>query len=124
MPGAWSIVNNASNPRRIMRNDVALQKRIEELERENRALRHAASQPGKRNAIVVTESSYQGHPTISFDGPGRPFTLGLRKAAVVLYCLEEVRQFVARHNGEIKNMEILPSTAGSFGIKAPTDVQI
>lgn len=90
-----------------MKDEDELRKRIEALEQENQALREAASRPGKRNIIVLTEGSYQGHPTINFDGAGRPFTLGLRKAAVVLYCADHVKRFVNRHKGEIRDFEIV-----------------
>lgn len=105
-----------------MNGDDDLKKRIEALEKENRALRDVVSNPAKRNVIVVSEGSYQGHPTITFEAGGRPFTLGLRKASVVLYCAEHVRRFVARNKGEIKDWEIVRGSDGGGGGKA--DVQI
>ena len=95
-----------------MQPEDELKKKIEALEQENRALRDAVSHPGRRNVIVVSEGSYQGHPTITFEAGGRPFTLGLRKAAVVLFCSERIKEFVSRHKAEIKDWEIVRGTDG------------
>jgi hypothetical protein len=101
-----------------------LHKRIEALEQENRALRETVNRPGKRNVIVVTEGTYQGHPTITFEAGGRPFTLGLRKLSVVLYCSEWVKIFVSRHKGEIKDWEIVRGNGGDGEGEARSDQQI
>jgi hypothetical protein len=85
-------------------NNEELTKRIEALERENRALREL--QP-KEKVIIVTEGSYQGHPTISFEASGRPFTIGLRKAAILAHCHDVVRNFVRNHNAELRNHEVI-----------------
>jgi phosphoenolpyruvate synthase/pyruvate phosphate dikinase len=97
-----------------------LRKRIEALERENKTLREAPGRPTKANAIVVTEGTYKGHPTITFEVTGRPFTLGVRKAAVVLYCVDHVRSFVSRHKAEIQDREIVrgSDTDGESGDRA------
>lgn len=105
-----------------MNEEDDLKKKIEALEKENRALRDAVTNPSKRNVIIVSEGSYQGHPTITFEAGGRPFTLGLRKASVVLYCREHVQRFVSRHKGEIKDWEIVRGSDGSGGGKS--EVQI
>ena len=113
-------------PLTTMKDEEELKKKIEALENENRALRDAVSRPlGRRNVIVVTEGSYQGHPTISFEASnGRPFTLGLRKAAIVLHCAEQVKRFVAEHKGEIKDWEIVRGSAGGRESDGKTDLQI
>ena len=95
-----------------MKPEDDLKMKIEALEQENRALRDAVSNPEKRKVILVSEGSYQGHPTITFEAGGRPFTLGLRKAAVVLFCSEHVKGFLSRHKAEIKDWEILRGTSG------------
>jgi len=107
-----------------MKDEDDLKRKIEELERENRALRSAVAGTGKRNVIVVSEGSYQGHPTITFEVSGRPFTLGLRKASVVLYCSELVEIFVKRHKGEIKDLEIVRGSADNEDKNGKADVQI
>lgn len=107
-----------------MKDEDDLKKNIEALERENRALRDAVSNPAKRNVIIVSEGSYQGHPTITFEAAGRPFTLGLRKAAVVLYYTEQVKQFVSRHAAEIRDWEIVRGNDGGRQTAGRTEVQI
>lgn len=107
-----------------MNDEDELRKKIEALENENRALRNAVSRPGKRNVIVVTEGIYQGHPTISFEAGGRPFTLGLRKASVVLYCADLVKKFIGRHNAEIKDWEIVRGSDGGEESEKRSDLQI
>ena len=107
-----------------MNTEDDLKKRIEALEQENKALRETTSRPGKTNTIIVTEGSFKGHPTITFEAGGRPFTLGVRKAAVVLHCVDVVRRFVNRHDAEIKGWEIVrgSDTKGESGGRA--DLQI
>ncbi|MGC1453049.1 MAG: hypothetical protein WA830_23710 [Candidatus Sulfotelmatobacter sp.] len=107
-----------------MSTDTDLQQRIEALERENRALRDAGARPGKENVIVVTEGTFKGHPTITLEVGGRPFTLGVRKAAVVLRCVDEVRRFVSRHNAEIKDWEIVRGSAATDQAGGRADLQI
>ncbi len=107
-----------------MKSEDELRRRIEELEQENRTLREAVNRPGKRNVIVVSEGSYQGHPTITFEAGGRPFTLGLRKASVVLYCAEHVKRFISRHKAEITDWEIVRGRDGSSDAGGKADVQI
>jgi hypothetical protein len=99
-----------------------LKKRIEALENENRTLRDAVSNPAKRNVIIVTEGSFEGHPTICFEAGRTRVTLGLRKAAMVLYCMEQLKKFVSRQKGELKDWEVVRGTGDSGGGKA--DVQI
>lgn len=107
-----------------MKDEDELKKKIESLEQENRTLRDVVSRPGKRNVIVVSEGSYQGHPTITFDAGGRPFTMGLRKAAVMLHCVENVKRFVSRHKAEIKDCEIIRGTGGEGETGSAADLQI
>ena len=108
-----------------MKDEDDLKKKIEALEQENRALRDAASRPGKRNIIVVSEGSYEGHPIIIIEPTsGRPFKMGLHKASLALHCIEQVKQFVTRHNAEIKDCEIIRgSDDGSEG-GGKSDLQI
>lgn len=107
-----------------MNDEDELKKRIEALENENRTLRDAVSSTGKRNVIVVSEGSYQGHPTMTFDAGGRPFTMGLRKAAVMLHCVEHVKRFVNRHKAEIKDREIVRGTDQVGESEGRSDLQI
>jgi hypothetical protein len=48
----------------------------------------------------------KGHPVITFSGAFRPFTLGVRKASIVLEKLAELKHFVEnnkRHLGTADN---------------------
>lgn len=107
-----------------MKPEEELREQMEALRLENQALRNAVNRPGKRNVIIVSEGSYQGHPTITFEAGGRPFTLGLRKAAVMLYCVEYVKRFVVRHKSEIKDWEIIKGSSTSGEPARQEDVQI
>lgn len=68
-------------------------KRLRELEEENARLRSAA-QPAKP---TVTETEYKGHPTLTFEGAFRPFSLGLKKLLVIREVWPEVEAFLERH---------------------------
>ena len=107
-----------------MKSEDELRKQVEALQLENQALRNAVNRPGKRNVIIVSEGSYQGHPTITFEAGGRPFTLGLRKLAVLMYCAELVKRFVSRHKAEIKDWEIVRGSAGDGDGDERSDLQI
>jgi hypothetical protein len=85
--------------------EMSLRKRIEALERTTWVLRHGVSRPGKRNVNVVSEGTYQGHPTITFEAGGHPFTPGFRRASVVLYLPEHVKRLVSSH----KARRVLPA---------------
>jgi hypothetical protein len=107
-----------------MNTEDDLRKKIEALEQENKTLREATTRRGKADAVVITEGSFKGHPTITFEAGGRPFTLGVRKAAVVLRCVDEVRRFVSRHNAEIKDWEIVRGSAPAGQAGGRPDLQI
>ena len=91
-----------------MGQDEDIKKRLEALERENRSLREAIAHGASSNKTIrCTVGEYMGHPTIKFETGGRPFSLGLRKAAIVLRCIEYVKKVVTQHNGEIKDCEVV-----------------
>jgi hypothetical protein len=69
-------------------------KRLRELEEENARLRSAAK-PAKP---TVTESEYKGHPTLTFEGAFRPFSMGLKKLLVIREVWPEVEAFLERHS--------------------------
>jgi hypothetical protein len=76
-------------------------KRLRELEEENARLRSAVK-PAKP---TVTESEYKGHPTLTFEGAFRPFSLGLKKLLVIREVWPEVEAFLERH-GDINTKQI------------------
>ena len=71
-------------------------KRLRELEEENTRLRSAVK-PSASAKLVVTESEYKGHPTLTFEGPVRPFSLGLRKLQLIKEAWPQVESFLQRH---------------------------
>jgi len=72
-------------------------KRLRELEAENARLKSAAAsaEPAK---LIVTEGDYKGHPTLTFDGSVRRFTLGLTKLRAIKEALPEIEAFLRRHH--------------------------
>ena len=73
-----------------------IRKRLRELEEENARLRSAVK-PSASAKLVVTESEYKGHPTLTFEGPVRPFSLGLRKLQLIKEAWPEIESFLQRH---------------------------
>jgi hypothetical protein len=71
-----------------------LKKRLDTLERENSRLRGAAKKPQETTTVVGT---WKGHPILRFEGPFRPFSIGLKKASLILQKIEDVKFFV-EHN--------------------------
>jgi predicted Ser/Thr protein kinase len=95
-----------------MPQDEELKKRVEALERENRELKKAAGRGTPPKTIRYSIGDFKGHPTITFEIGGRHLTLGLRKAAVVLRCIEHIRTFVADNNGEISDWDVVQGADG------------
>lgn len=92
-----------------------LKKRLEVLERENRALKEAVSRGAQKDkTIYCTLGEYKGHPTISFEGAGRPFSIGVKKAAVVLAATEHVRAFVSTHDALLKGYSVVRRAGGAI----------
>lgn len=77
-------------------NDEML-KKLRELEKENERLKKA--QEIDTNLRVV-EGEYRGHPILTFHGPFRPFTLGVRKLSIIKQNWPEVENFLNRHDSE------------------------
>ena len=99
-----------------MGQDDDLKKRLESLERENKELKNAIGRGAAPNKTIrCTVGEYMGHPTITFETGGRPFSLGLRKAAIVLRCIEYVKRFVTQHNAEIKDCEVVDEDSEEKG---------
>lgn len=74
-------------------NDLA--RRIKELEEENARLRESATRPV---AITCRETEYKGNPMLTFEGPFRPFSMGVKKLNAVKECWPHVEDFLNRHN--------------------------
>lgn len=75
--------------------EQAMLKRLQELEEENARLRSVAKSASPKPS--VTESEYKGHPTLTFEGAFRPFSLGLKKLQVIQAVWPDVEAFLARH---------------------------
>lgn len=72
-------------------------KRLKALEEENARLRKGTSSTAVK-PLTVTESEYMGHPTLTFEGPCKPFTIGLKKLSIIKQGLPQVENFLARHS--------------------------
>ncbi len=73
--------------------DQDLLKRLRDLEEENARLR-SSSRP---STLKVTEGDYKGFPTLTFEGPFRPFTLGLTKLRTIKEAWPLIEDFLRRH---------------------------
>jgi hypothetical protein len=90
-----------------------LKKRLEALERENRELKKAAGRGTSQNKTIgFSTDDFKGHPTITFEFGGRRLTFGVRKAAVVVRCIDHIKRFVAEHNGEISDWDVVRGPHG------------
>ena len=80
-------------------------KRLKALEDENARLRKVSnSSPVK--PLTVTEGEYMGHPTLTFEGPCKPFTIGLKKLSIVKQALPQIELFLNRHANNGSNPSI------------------
>jgi len=70
-----------------------LVRRLKELEAENARLKNRSKQT-QQNKLVVREGEYMGHPTLTFEGKCRPFTLGLRKLCIIQEAWPQIEQFI------------------------------
>ena len=71
-------------------------KRLKALEEENARLRKGASSNASK-PLTVKESDYKGHPTLVFEGPCKPFAVGLRKLSIIKQAWPQVELFLERH---------------------------
>ena len=79
-----------------MTENEKLLKRLRDLERENARLRQKAGD----QKITAREEDYKGHPILTFEGPFRPFSLGLKKLRAVAACPGEVQAFLSKHSSK------------------------
>lgn len=70
-------------------------KRLKELEEENVKLRKGTISSATK-PLTLTESSYNGYPTLIFEGPFKPFTLGMKKLTVLKQAWPQVVLFLER----------------------------
>ena len=76
-----------------------MRKRLEELEKENARLK--GQRILKKADIKAVVGSFKGHPVIKFEGPFKPFTLGLKKSWIVLQKLDDIRAFVEQNKEQL-----------------------
>jgi len=82
-----------------------IQRRIEALEKENQRLKDiVAGGLPKPKEITTHVDMFKGHPVITFSGPFRPFTIGLRKASVILLKIDAVKHFVENNKSHLANV--------------------
>ena len=102
-----------------------LKERLEALERENKELKKAAAQATTQpKTIRYSIGDYKGHPTITFEIAGRHLTLGLRKAAVILRCVDLIRSFVNEHHAELTDWEVVRTMVDGDRSSDDSDLQI
>jgi hypothetical protein len=80
-----------------MDNAQDILERMRKLEEENARLR--GDKKDKKASLVVTEGEYMGHPVLTFEGPGKRFSLGLKKLRAVQEAWPQVEKFLKRHKG-------------------------
>jgi len=73
-----------------------LLKRLRELEEENARLRRSERLHNAKT-LTITEGEYNGYPTLTFEGPFRRFTLGVKKLTILKQAWPEVESFLQRH---------------------------
>ena len=66
-----------------------LLKRLRELEEENARLRRSERLDNAKT-LTITEGEYNGYPTLTFEGPFRRFTLGVKKLTILKQAWPEV----------------------------------
>ncbi len=84
-----------------MADNDELLRRIQALEAENAKLRHAVGGKDAPKQTTATIGMWKGFPIITFEGNFRPFSIGLKKAAVILDKLDDVRFFVSNNQNRI-----------------------
>lgn len=72
-------------------------KRLKALEEENARLRKATVS-NITKPVTITEGEYLGHPTLSFEGPCKPFTIGLKKLSIIKEVWTQVELFIDRQS--------------------------
>lgn len=80
-----------------MTNEEDILRRLGELERENLRLRKLAGESVEPKKTETYVSMFKGRPVITFTGAFRPFTIGLRKAAIVIEKIEDIKHFVTNN---------------------------
>ena len=74
-------------------------RRLKELEEENARLR-SMTNDREPKPLTVKEGDYKGHPVLTFEGPCRPFSMGLRKLAIIKQAWPQVNEFLNRHENK------------------------
>jgi hypothetical protein len=83
--------------------DQDVLRRLDELEKENLRLRQLVGPSAGPKKTETYIASFKGHPTITFTGAFRPFTLGLRKASVVLEKIDDLKHFFENNQHHLKS---------------------
>jgi hypothetical protein len=76
--------------------------RLNALEEENRRLRAQAAGTSQPKETTTHVTMWKGHPVIRFEGAFKPFSLGLKKASIVLEKLDDVRFFVQNNRQHLE----------------------
>jgi len=71
-------------------------KRLKALEEENARLRKGTNANATK-PLTVTESDYNGFPTLVFEGPCKPFAVGLKKLNIIKQAWPQVELLLDKH---------------------------
>jgi hypothetical protein len=77
-------------------------RRLQELEKENQRLQKLVGKSDSPKETTTHVSMFKGHPVITFSGPFRPFSLGIRKASVIIEKLQDLKYFVENNQKHLK----------------------
>ena len=103
-----------------------LRAQLERLRQENHELKtRLKDDTNKKHQRVIRYAfgSYRGHPIVTFEGIGRPFSIGLKKASVILACQRELEEFVNINNAALAGYVIEKGLTGPLK-SMPDDTQI
>lgn len=109
-----------------MSTGAELRAQLDRLRKENNELRtRLKNETSKCHQIVIRYAfgSNRGHPVVRFEGVGRPFCIGLKKASVILACRQELEEFVNVNNAALAGYVIEKGLIGAFD-SARDDTQI
>jgi hypothetical protein len=91
-----------------------LENQLQALKLENLALKRSLGKIEQNDKTIYCNiGDYNGHPILTFNGPGRPFSIGLKKAATLLLCTEYIREFVIQHGKQLEGYTVSKEKSNS-----------
>lgn len=85
-----------------------IENQLQVLKLENLALKKALGKIEQNDKTIYCNiGDYNGHPILTFNGPGRPFSIGLKKAATLLLCTGPIREFVIQNGVQLDGYKVI-----------------